>query len=501
MLFNSPEFIFLFLPITLLLFVLGQRMGGNYALHVIALASFFFYSWWDIHSLPILLTSIGINWALGEWIRTATENNQHQRARIFCGAGIAANLILLIYYKYSGFIVKQIIEAITGKETGFIPPELPIGVSFFTFTQIAYLIDTVSGKSKKYSPVHYAIFVNYFPHLIAGPILHHAEMMPQFESVKKKTQIRSDLAIGGGIFLIGMSKKLLIADPLGTYVNIFYSGLSNTTATPGFFECLLGSLAYSLQLYFDFSGYSDMAIGISRMFGIDLPLNFNSPYKSTNIIEFWRRWHISLSTFLKDYLYIPLGGGRKGTARRFLNLFITMLLGGMWHGAGWTFIIWGAIHGVLLSMNHALIHIFGPPKAFDRQGTITRAAKTVITFIAVTLAWIPFRAPDLETTQQVISGLFGLNGASLPQQVLSIAPFLNHIATGVGNVPLLADGTVMGFIEMSILSVIGLGLAWLAPNTQEMKHAHRLLIGALVLPLILQKVIYGGKVEFLYFQF
>jgi D-alanyl-lipoteichoic acid acyltransferase DltB (MBOAT superfamily) len=360
-----------------------------------------------------------------------------------------------------------------------------------------------SEKAKRYSPIHYALFVNYFPHLIAGPILHHADMMPQFDSAKNKTNIASDLSIGTSILLIGLGKKLLLADPLGGYVNIFYVTIADSKTTPGFFESITVSLAYTLQLYFDFSGYSDMAIGISRMFGVDLPINFNSPYKSKNIIEFWRRWHISLSTFLRDYLYIPLGGSKKGAVRRFANLFTTMVLGGIWHGAGWTFILWGGIHGSLLILNHAFqASISKLPTTNPISNTNARRILSIIvTFSCVSLAWIPFRAPNIETAAAVLAGVFGLHGAALPSQILAMAPFLGAWVTSVGNVPLLADGTVMGFIEMSVMILIGMYIAFFTSNTQEMTNRSRLLVGALTLPFLVQKIFFGGKVEFLYFQF
>lgn len=503
MLFNSPEFLFLFLPLTLAAFLIGQRIGGNVAIFSLAIASFFFYGWWDPLSLPILLSSIVINWYTGEIIGSQKKNGDELQAKIFCGIGITANLILLIYYKYSGFFVNDVYSYIAGEKLSYTSPTLPIGVSFFTFTQIAYLIDVYAKKTKKFSPLHYALFVNYFPHLIAGPILHHANMMPQFEIVKGGTKIVNDISIGGGILLIGLAKKLLLADPLGGYVNTFYANLASSTVAPGFIECLLSSVAYSLQLYFDFSGYSDMAIGISRMFGIDLPINFNSPYKSVNIIEFWRRWHISLSNFLRDYLYIPLGGSRLGPFRRFVNLFLTMLLGGLWHGAGWTFVLWGGIHGTMLIINHGFRAMFKQSQNSRNESSdvFWKIGSTALTFAVVTVAWIPFRAPNIESSIVVISGLFGQHGVALPSQILSMAPFLKNFVVGVGNLAMLADGTVMGFIELSVLTIIGLGIAFLAPNSQEMSHKLRLMLGALFLPLIAQKILFGGKVEFLYFQF
>jgi alginate O-acetyltransferase complex protein AlgI len=505
MLFNSPPFLFAFLPLLLIAFAFGVQAGGAWPTRILAFASFFFYAWWDVTALPILLVSIGFNWIVGQRIVATQAAGRTSAASRAVALGVVVNLVALAYYKYSGFVIHEMIARLGFAVSGYQAPRLPIGISFFTFTQIAYLVDMGRHETKGYGPLKYALFVNYFPHVIAGPILHHADMMPQFDAMGPRSFRRAAIADGFGVLLVGLAKKLLLADPLGIYANAFYNRLGPDVA-PGFFECLVGVMAYALQLYFDFSGYSDMAIGISRMFGVELPLNFNSPYKAVSIIDFWRRWHISLSSFLRDYLYIPLGGSRRGAARRYLNLFVTMALGGLWHGAGWTFLVWGALHGALLIMNHAwraLIGLIFPPavRAWLDGALPARAIARSVTLVCVVLAWIPFRAATLQSAVSVFQGLAGQNGATLPAQVLALAPRLHKYVASQGTVALLADGTVLGFAEELVLLALAGAIALWGRNTQESSSTARLTIGALLLPLILQKVLFARHVEFLYFQF
>ena len=318
---------------------------------------------------------------------------------------------------------------------------LPIGISFYTFTQIAFLVDAWGGEAEEYDPVHYALFVTYFPHLVAGPILHHKEMMPQFKALSPARLRTDDLAVGLTIFIIGLFKKVVLADGVARFVPYAFA----PDTPPDLVGAWTGVLAYTLQLYFDFSGYSDMAIGLSRMFGVDLPLNFASPYKATSIIEFWRRWHITLSRFLRAYLYIPLGGNRQGSGRRYANLLATMLLGGLWHGAGWTFVLWGALHGAYLAANHLWREVKTRLGLFG--GPTTRLRLVVaggVTFIAVVVAWVPFRAASLAQAGEVLAGMAGMNGLALP------AP--------------LDEGSV----ALAWAWILGLlAITWLAPNTQE----------------------------------
>ena len=301
---------------------------------------------------------------------------------------------MLGIFKYAGFLAANL-DAIfkTGITLDIL---LPVGISFYTFTQIAFLVDAYRGNVARYALPHYALFVTYFPHLIAGPILHHKDMIPQFERSETKRPNPHLILCGLMIFAIGLFKKTCLADGIQPLVSLAFG-----SGTPTFDQAWIGALAYTFQLYFDFSGYSDMAIGISLMFGIFLPLNFNSPYKAQSIIDFWRRWHMTLSQFLRDYLYIPLGGNRRGAVLRYVNLMITMALGGLWHGAAWTFVIWGVLHGLYLCINHAWNH-FAPPVA-PRFARVANLAAFMLTFLSVVVAWVFFRASTLSSAIYILS--------------------------------------------------------------------------------------------------
>ncbi|MBO9680930.1 MAG: MBOAT family protein [Acidovorax sp.] len=409
MLFNSYGFIFVFFPLVLFgFFVVGSR-NARAAAGFLALASLFFYGWWSIKALPLLLASICANYWFGLRLSPAPERNNQNRKTLLVGA-LVANLGVLAIFKYANFFVANVNDGLAAAGLAQIPMlhiVLPIGISFYTFTQIAFLVDCWQGKVQERSFIHYVLFVTYFPHLIAGPVLHHAQMMPQFSSPSTYRIAPNKLALGLSIFTFGLAKKLLIADPLGQYADMMFNGVQQGHS-PSFYTAWYGALAYTLQIYFDFSGYSDMAVGLSMCLGVQLPLNFQSPYKSTSIIDFWRRWHISLSTFLRDYLYVPLGGNRKGPARRYLNLFLTMLLGGLWHGAAWTFVLWGALHGVFLMVNHLW------NAKVRRHTTPSRLANLLgwlLTFLSVTVAWVVFRAESTQAAIAIYKGMLGMNGA------------------------------------------------------------------------------------------
>lgn len=355
MLFNSYIFIFCFLPIVMIGFFGLARISRAFAVSWLALASVFFYGYWNPTYVGLLLGSIIFNYKMGMWITKADAQDDKVLKKRLLTFAITGNLLLLIYYKYANFFVTNV-NSLIGTDWSFNNLILPLGISFFTFTQIAYLVDTFQGKVKEYNFSHYLLFVTYFPHLIAGPVLHHKQMMPQFNATATYRISLENIAIGLTFFSIGLAKKVLLADNLAEYATPVFTA-ADTGVPVQFFGAWVGALAYTFQLYFDFSGYSDMAIGISKMFGVNLPINFNSPYKAQSIIEFWRRWHISLSQFLREYLYFPLGGNRKGPTRRYINLLITMVLGGLWHGANWTFVIWGGLHGLYLCINHFWLHM------------------------------------------------------------------------------------------------------------------------------------------------
>jgi D-alanyl-lipoteichoic acid acyltransferase DltB (MBOAT superfamily) len=412
MLFNSYPFLLWFLPLTLILFFSVGRVSARLAAALLALASLVFYGWWNLDFVPILISSVAWNFVAGLLIHRCRVSGLERLTTLALFGAILGNLGLLGYFKYAGFLVRTV-DQLLGTDFGPLSIVLPIGISFFTFTQIAYLVDTARGEVKEFNLVHYFLFVTYFPHLIAGPILHHKEMMPQFARPETYRFQSGNFAIGIAYFAIGLAKKCILADSFAPDANAVFAVASQGAAVAALLAWK-GALAYTLQLYFDFSGYIDMAIGLSHMFNIRLPLNFDSPYKATSIIEFWRRWHMTLSRFLRDYLYIPLGGNRKGGARRHVNLLITMVLGGLWHGANWTFVVWGALHGVFLVTNHAWRavkpeRLLRPVPVAVRQGTAL-----LLTFTSVIIAWVFFRAPDFATAGRVLSGMVGLNGFSIP---------------------------------------------------------------------------------------
>ena len=407
MLFNSYGFIFIYLPLVLLGFYPLARVNHQYAAGWLALASVFFYGYWNTAYIGLLLGSIVCNYSFGWWIVKAGVHSDAVGKKWLLIVAISANLVLLTYYKYANFFLGGV-NRVVGNHWSLGDIVLPLGISFFTFTQIAFLVDTYQGKVKEYNFIHYVLFVTYFPHLIAGPILHHKEMMPQFAQRNIYKINVKNMAAGLMFFTIGLSKKIILADYLAGYADPVFE-IAHGGVVPSLTASWIGALAYTLQLYFDFSGYSDMAIGLSLMFNVRLPLNFHSPYKSVNIIEFWRRWHMTLSRFLRDYLYIPLGGNRKGKSRRYLNLMVTMVLGGLWHGAGWTFIIWGGLHGLYLMINHGW-QVFKKNMGWGVGGWLAQGVAVSLTFVAVVVAWVFFRSQGVASAKCMLAGMMGLSG-------------------------------------------------------------------------------------------
>jgi D-alanyl-lipoteichoic acid acyltransferase DltB (MBOAT superfamily) len=399
MLFNSYIFLFAFLPTALIgYFAIGPRRP-NLGTAWLAGASLLFYAWWNPLYLPLLLFSAITNFLFGR----SLSRREGGKGWVLAAA-IAFNLGLLGYFKYFDFLVANLSMA-TGLSLVVPKIVLPLGISFFTFTQIAFLVDCYKGIVREQKFVHYLLFVTYFPHLIAGPILHHKEMMPQFASPKNHAFKPHNLVAGAVVLIIGLFKKVVLADGIAAYAGPVFAAAAHGYSIP-MSDAWIGALAYTFQLYFDFSGYCDMAIGASLMFGIALPLNFNSPYKSTSIIEFWRRWHMTLSRFLRDYLYIPLGGNRHGPVRRYINLFVTMLLGGLWHGAGWTFVVWGALHGAYLTVNHAFVAAGGRSR-FRLPAPLYTGLSWLVTFLAVVIGWVFFRADSFGAALRILSGMLG----------------------------------------------------------------------------------------------
>ncbi len=384
MLFNSYVFIFQFLPITLFgflfLFYLNKK---EIAFGWLTLTSLYFYSQWNLWNLPILLGSVFINFHLGILI------GQGQRFALYFG--VCFNLLLLGWFKYAGFAASLF------NEGSSLALALPLAISFFTFQQIAYLVDIHRQVISPFKFRKYLLFVSFFPHLIAGPIMHYREMMPQFTQLTITKSHLQVMGLGIVFFSIGLFKKVVLADHFATMSDPIFASATNLQ-TFGSIEAWQGMLAYTFQIYFDFSGYTEMAIGLGLLFGIWLPINFNSPYKASSIIDFWRRWNITVSNFFRDYVYIPLGGNRTGQWHQASNLVITMLLAGLWHGAGWTFLVWGGLHGLLLAINHRL------PKS--PPGILWRAGSILFTFVLVAFLWVLFRAETMTSALHYYSRLW-----------------------------------------------------------------------------------------------
>lgn len=459
MLFNSFEFIFGFLPVVLILFYLLSSWNMEKSARAwLFVSSLFFYGWWNPAYVALILFSMVVNYLFG----LKLSNN---RNKIVLTIGVTFNLILLGYYKFANFFIENI-NLIPGVSIPYLDVILPLGISFFTFQQIAYLVDSYRGLTKEFNPFSYGVFVSFFPQLIAGPIVHHQEMMPQFESKTTYSPNFFNLSKGMYIFMLGLAKKTIIADNLAPVVSAGYGAYDSLSTM----ESWATSLCYSMQLYFDFSGYSDMAIGLGLLFNIQIPINFNSPYKSSNIQEFWRRWHITLSRFLRDYLYIPLGGSHRGESTTWVNLVITFLLGGIWHGAGWTFIVWGLLHG------------FGivAYRIWDKKGfKLPSIAAVIITFLFVNFTWVFFRAENMEVATAIISKMLFLNqngGAG--------------ILANKENFPFWVAGFILLFMPNS--NQFG---AWFKTN--------RLHLAILILLTILNLIFLNSVIhrEFLYFNF
>lgn len=463
MIFNSNTFLLAYLPATLFGFYAIGRHSHDAAISFLALASLFFYAWWNVYFVPLLLGSILVNFAFGRYL------TKHP-TRLNISVGVAANLALLGYFKYANFFIDTTNAALS-TDISLAQIALPLAISFFTFQQIAFLVDVYRGEAQETSLRQYALFVSFFPQLIAGPIVHHKEMMPQFaQAALSRISLRT-MAVGLTLFSIGLFKKVGIADQVAAYSDpIFQRAESGEALT--FFTAWGGALSYHFQIYFDFSGYSDMALGLACLFGIRLPVNFYSPYKAFNIIEFWHRWNITLSRFLRDYLYIPLGGSRHGVSRRYINLMATMLLGGLWHGAGWNFVVWGGLHGLYLAINHgwhALTLRHGrDPKKPSGAG---RVIGTLLTFVAVVFAWVFFRAESFGGAQTMIVGMAGLNGIAIPEAVLNqLGPIgTTLLDLGISSSP--TGGLRFGSTYLWIMSL--LVLVWLFPNSIELLAHHR----------------------------
>lgn len=464
MLFNSYIYLLVFLPATLLIYFYLNKIKSSFvANYFLVGASFFFYSYWDPKYLILMLLSVIFNYSVGTLL---SRIESRSLCRTALTIGIITNLVVLAYYKYADFFIKSV-NSVSGSNFDLQKVVLPLAISFFTFQQIAYLVDSYRGLTKEYDFMNYALFVSFFPQLIAGPIVHHKEMMPQFEKKENKRFNKDNFNKGLFIFSMGLFKKTVIADTFALWANYGYDNDISLT----FLNAWATSLAYTFQLYFDFSGYTDMAIGAGKMFNIDLPINFNSPYKAVNIREFWKRWHMTLSRWLKDYLFIPLGGSIGSNTRTSANIMITFLLGGLWHGASWTFVAWGLLHGV-----GSVVHKFWQKKGIKMSRTLS----VFITFVFIHTAWVFFRADNFKKAFYMLKGLFGFNGIS-------------EYASCYGSLS-----------EALILLSIGIFLVFKRKNSQEIaENFENTYLYLFVTSVLLAFGIFGtGSVnEFLYFNF
>jgi len=490
MLFNSYTFLFFFLPVTFGVFVVfAKRLERRWLEYWLILCSLVFYSWFDVRNTPIILGSVFFNYACARSLSGLVRGGASKRAGLVFALGVAINISLLCYYKYTNFFLCEVL-GLFGLTFQHRAIELPLGISFFTFQQIIFLRDIRYGLAGEFSFSKYFFCVTFFPHLIAGPIIKYKNILTQLYSRAFFTFSPVYVSAGLTWLLMGLFKKIIIADNLAPFANKAFL-LAAGGHGLGALDAWIGSLAYTFQIYFDFSGYSDMALGLGLLFKIELPVNFNSPYKSTSIVDFWRRWHITLSWFLRECIYIPLGGNRKGRTAQYANLMITMLLGGLWHGAGWTFLIWGGAHGLMLVVTHAWQSLRGTDREPARGGALRIAA----TFLFASLAWVPFRADGIGAMASYFKAMAGLTPAGAALDTATALP---------------------------LLAACGL-VAWFMPNTQEIMNRFKPLVerfipqdttptwfswrpSALVALLaagVFCLIVFnlGNNTEFLYFQF
>jgi D-alanyl-lipoteichoic acid acyltransferase DltB (MBOAT superfamily) len=480
MLFNSLEFIFYFLPIVLILFYIFSLKNRSILRPTLLVSSLVFYSYWDISYTVVFLASIVFNFYISQRILD-NKITEKLRKSLFV-TGVVANVLLLVYYKYTLFILNNVNQLFS---TNLYLPNivLPLAISFFTFQQIAYLADCYKERNISYNFVDYALFVSFFPQLIAGPIVHHSEVMPQ---IKKLDSLKlQNFNKGLFVFLMGLFKKVVVADYFAKIANLGFNFDGSLT----FYDSWVSSLSYTIQLYFDFSGYTDMAIGLGLFFGIHIPDNFNSPYKAVNIQDFWRRWHITLSHWLRDYIYIPLGGNRSGSSRTLTNIFLTFLIGGIWHGAGWTFVVWGALHG-LANLVYRL---------WDEHVKIKlpKYVGMAITFMFANIAWVFFRATDVNVAIKMLKSMFTFDNLILPAGLARFASYLPFAEFG------LHSPVTQTSIKTLLVLIIVLLSCFFIPNSKTLRknfktnYKYLLLLAVFTVSLLF----INDASEFIYFQF
>ncbi len=516
MLFHAPIFILGFLPLCLT----GFFLSGRWALHWLIAASLVFYGWWNVAHVPLLVASILMNHAVGSRIHRSA-------GRGWLIAGVAGNLAVLGWFKYADFLLG--IAVPDARPLGI---ALPLAISFFTFQQIMFLVDCGEGaptsanfwsreRGLRPTPaileddgdrslcaqrkpstlalagptqappslLHYAAFVAFFPHLIAGPLVRPRDIIPQLSVLTRTKPSSESLSAGLTLFLLGLAKKLVLADLFGGFADTgFDAAARGETLT--LLEAWPATLSYALQIYFDFSAYSDMATGLARMIGVRFPLNFDSPYQARDIAAFWRRWHITLGLFLRDHVYIPLGGNRSGQA---LNLMATMLLAGLWHGAAWRFVLWGGLHGAML-VGHRLYRRIGPP--------LPPKLAQALTLLLVCLAWVPFRADGMPAAWAMMRGLLGLNGLAVPAMIVGAFPVLNAIATPVPLLRFLGDARTLSLPEVAACLLLGWTIVLAFPHAQALSDRARGWAIAASFAFTVRALSFAPHVApFLYFQF
>ena len=489
MLFNSYIYLFAFLPFTLLFYYLLNRFRLIHAGKAwLVFSSLAFYSYWNIIYLPLILISMLFNYAIGRGLGrddSLLKNRKNSSKKILIIA-ILANLIALAYFKYFNFFISNLNEFLDA-DFNVIHIVLPLAISFFTFQQIAYLVDSYKGLTLEYDFLNYCLFVSFFPQLIAGPIVHHKEMMPQFSRIRNALINWDNIALGLSVFSIGLFKKVVIADTFAIWAK---SGFDQSTILT-FVEAWVASLSYTFQLYYDFSGYTDMAIGSALLFNIKLPYNFNSPYKALNIQDFWRRWHMTLSRWLRDYLYVTIGGNRLGNFRTYINLFITFLLGGLWHGAGWTFVLWGAMHGASAGA-HKFWQSFGI--------RMPKLAGWLLTFFFVHCSWVFFRATSYSDAIKVFKGMFGLNGFWRLQESPSLAIFISDFNAPWDAALAKIDGSFFSLIFILFFGAITV----FGKNSNNYSMENKpIIVNVLFVSILLStSILFINRIsEFIYFQF
>ena len=467
MLFNSYAFLLCFLPISLTTFYqIAKQKKQNLSKYWLILVSLIFYGWWQPSLLFFLAFSISINYGLSIFI--IKQNVLNIKSNFWLTIGVFFNLFLLGYFKYFNFFVESFNYSLN-TNFSFTNIIVPLGISFITFEQISYLVDASKGKNSNHNFLNYCLFITFFPKLVSGPIIRYKELIPQFTDKSNLLFDSENISVGITIFTVGMFKKLVFADRLAPYTLMIYSAAGDGVHLT-FAEAWIGVLALYLQLYFDFSGYSDMAIGVARMFGIKLPLNFDSPYKASNINQFWTRWHMSLTRFFRDYLYFPLSKKLKTFSltlqqQTVVNIMITMTLTGIWHGSGWNFLIWGALHGLYLSC-YQIWRNWRKNKGWDSKNDRWwyRLIAWGLTFFAWTFALVLAKTKTLAAAVVVWRGMLGLNGISIP-------PFLQDRLSFLKSLGIQFDGLMPNFSTQAStvlpLIFILMVVVWFTPNTQQ----------------------------------